>query len=196
MRSFAFSSGRSGSDRLCFLRRQRQAQGPATAPPAQPDMLSSLPKPPDEPRSLFSPAVAEGPPRAIVPDHYFEEDPLLDLPQLPAIGWFAGAEASLVGPHVKNELKNMVPFAGRPVPDKIALQSANLDWTVSPRFEVGYRLPSGFGEFPWATAFSLRRARNHRSRCLARPRFRAGSISTPSISTTRVAKSPWAKTGS
>jgi ankyrin repeat protein len=31
--------------------------------------------------------------------------------------------------------------------DTITLQSAPLDWTVSPRFAVGYRLPSGFGEF-------------------------------------------------
>ena len=78
-----------------------------------------------------------------MPDHYFQEDPLLDLPQLPAPGWFAGAEASLVGPHVTNQLKNFVP--GRI--DQIALPSAQLDWTVSPRFDIGYRLPSGFGEF-------------------------------------------------
>jgi hypothetical protein len=125
---------------------QAPANPPPAASPAVAEILSSLPKPPDEPRSLFSPALPEGPPHSIVPDHYFQEDPLLDLPQLPAIGWFAGAEASLVGPHVKNELTNSVPFA-RPVEDTIALQSAQLDWTVSPRFDLGYRLPSGFGEF-------------------------------------------------
>lgn len=140
---------------LLVLGRQATAQGPT--PPAAPtsqataDLLSSLPKPPDAPRSLFSPMAPEGPPRTIVPDHYFEEDPLLDLPQLPALGWFAGAEASLVGAHVKNELKNNVPFAGRI--DQVALQGAPLDWTVSPRFEVGYRLPSGFGEFSLAYRF-------------------------------------------
>jgi hypothetical protein len=145
MRSFLFRRASVVLIGFAFYGVNARAQGPATAPSAQPDMISSLPKPPDAPRSLFLPAVAEGPPRAIVPDHYFEEDPLLDLPQLPAVGWFAGAEISLVGPHVKNELRNTVPFAGRL--DTIALPSANLNWTVSPRFEVGYRLPSGFGEF-------------------------------------------------
>src|SRR5579863_9061790 len=67
---------------------------PVQAPsPAAVEILSSLPKPPDEPRSLFAPPVAEQAPHAIVPDHYFQEDPLLDLPQLPALGWFASAEA-------------------------------------------------------------------------------------------------------
>ena len=32
---------------------------------------------------------------------------------------------------------------------------ATLDWTVSPRFEVGYRLPSGFGEVDVAYRFLL-----------------------------------------
>jgi Legionella pneumophila major outer membrane protein precursor len=138
---------------VAFFGARAMAQVPAGNQPAPAsvqataDILSSLPRPPDAPRSLFSPMTPEGPPHAIVPDRYFEEDPLLDLPQLPALGWFAGAEASFVGPHVKNELKNDVAFAGRIEKDTIALQSAPLDWTVSPRFEVGYRLPSGFGEF-------------------------------------------------
>ncbi len=123
-----------------------QAPASAQAAPAAAEALPALPKPPDEPRSLFSPALPEGGPHAIVPDHYFEEDPLLDLPQLPAPGWFAGAEASLVGPHVTNQLMNNVPFAGL-MKNQISLQSAQLDWTVSPRFDIGYRLPSGFGEF-------------------------------------------------
>ncbi len=132
------------------------AQGPAmpASSPAQEtaDMLSSLPKPLDVPRSMLSPAIPEGPPRAIVPDHYFEEDPLLDVPQLPSWGWFAGAEASLVGAHTsKTMLQNSVPFAGRM--DTIALQGAPLDWTVSPRVEIGYRLPSGFGEFSLSYRF-------------------------------------------
>ena len=116
-------------------------------------MLSSLPKPPDAPRSLFSPMTPEGPPRSVVPDHYFQEDPLLDLPQLPAVGWFAGAEASFVGAHVTNELKNTVPFAGR-MDNIVALQSARL-WIGPSRrgFEIGYRLPSGFGEFALGYGF-------------------------------------------
>ncbi len=149
MRSFLHNRASLVLIGLAVFSGRATAQGPAgTAPsPAQEtaDMLSSLPKPLDVPRSMFSPATPEGPPRSLVPDHYFEPDPLLDPPLLPSWGWFAGAEASLVGAHVKNELQNCVPFAGRM--DTIALQSAPLDWTVSPRVEIGYRLPSGFGEF-------------------------------------------------
>ena len=32
---------------------------------------------------------------------------------------------------------------------------AQLDWTVSPRFELGYRLPSGFGELDVAFRFLM-----------------------------------------
>jgi hypothetical protein len=35
----------------------------------------------------------------------------------------------------------------------VALGSASLDWTVAPRFEVGYRLPSGFGAVSLAYRF-------------------------------------------
>jgi Legionella pneumophila major outer membrane protein precursor len=151
MRSFSII--RTGLTLLgaALLGPQALAQAPAQSPPASAsmqataDLLSTLPKPPDAPRSLFSPMTPEEPARSIMPNRFLEEDPLLDLPQLPASGWFASAEASLVGAHVKNELTNTVPFAGRF--DTIALQGAPLDWTVSPRFEVGYRLPAGFGEF-------------------------------------------------
>jgi hypothetical protein len=122
-----------------------RAQGPADQPADQSDVMRSFPRPPDAPRSLYSPASLEGPPHQVAPERYFEEDPHLDLPQLPAIGWFATAEASLLAPHVKNEVRNLVPFAGRL--DPVGLPSAALDWTVAPRLEVGYRLPSGFGEF-------------------------------------------------
>jgi hypothetical protein len=36
---------------------------------------------------------------------------------------------------------------GGGMPDIVHLPSAELDWTVSPRVDLGYRLPSGFGEF-------------------------------------------------
>jgi hypothetical protein len=42
---------------------------------------------------------------------------------------------------------------GTSAPDTVQLPSARLDWTVSPRFEVGYRLPSGFGAFAVAYQF-------------------------------------------
>src|SRR5262249_39639997 len=46
-----------------------------------------------------------------------------------------------------NDLTDFVQAGTRP-PDLVGpLGAAGLDWTVSPRVEVGYRLPSGFGGF-------------------------------------------------
>ena len=42
-----------------------------------------------------------------------------------------------------------------PVPFTASVPMARLDWTVSPRFELGYRLPSGFGEVDFAYRFLL-----------------------------------------
>jgi hypothetical protein len=69
---------------------------------------------------------------------------LLDRPEGGAVGWFAGIEADIVGPHLKNRLIGTLAFSG--VTDVVQLPSAQLDWTASPRVEVGYRLPEGCGE--------------------------------------------------
>jgi hypothetical protein len=37
----------------------------------------------------------------------------------------------------------------------LGLPAARLDWTVSPRFELGYRLPSGFGEISLTYRFMI-----------------------------------------
>jgi hypothetical protein len=81
-----------------------------------------------------------------LPGPYFEQDPRLDPPHLPAPGWFTGLEVGVVGPHVKNNVTNTVQI-GATTPDVVSLRSASLDWTASPRVTVGYRLPAGFGEF-------------------------------------------------
>jgi hypothetical protein len=80
-----------------------------------------------------------------LPGSYFERDPRLDPPQLPQPGWFADAEIGAVGSHFKDRLRGMVQ-AGARAPDFIHVPGAELDWTISPRVEVGYRLPSGFGD--------------------------------------------------
>jgi hypothetical protein len=82
-------------------------------------------------------------------------NPLLDVPGLPQPGWFAAVDLNLVGPHVKNRLNSMVTVEQTPrsimalgnTAQAVQLPGAELDWTVAPRFEVGYRLPEGFGEF-------------------------------------------------
>jgi hypothetical protein len=62
-----------------------------------------------------------------------------------APGWLADVELVLTGPHIKNRLTDTVAIGS--IVDTVHLPTADLDWTVSPRFEVGYRLPEGFGEF-------------------------------------------------
>jgi hypothetical protein len=53
----------------------------------------------------------------------------------------------LVKPHVKNRLQGAVPFPLFAAVADVHLPGAELDWTVAPRFDLGYRLPEGLGEF-------------------------------------------------
>ncbi|HEV3122090.1 MAG TPA: hypothetical protein VGY53_09315 [Isosphaeraceae bacterium] len=130
---------------------------PAPALPAQssawePEFLKSLPQPLDQPRSLFQPPAPLAPPRPDLERPYFELDPLLDPPQWPQPGWFADARLDLIHPHVFSNLQAGVTTGlGRQV--LVKLGNARLDWTVAPRFEFGYRLPSGFGEFAVSNRF-------------------------------------------
>jgi Legionella pneumophila major outer membrane protein precursor len=113
----------------------------------EPGVLPNLPHPPEIPSSLYQ-QPAPVPPYACapLPGPYFEKDPLLDPPCLPQPGWFADADLEIVGPHFKDRLVDTVQVDGRP-PDTVHVPGADLDWTVLPRIEVGYRLSSGFGEF-------------------------------------------------
>jgi hypothetical protein len=137
-----------------------QVPNPAAAPSpsipgpaAEADVLPGLPRPPDVPASLFQqpsprPAYACDP----LPGPCFEPDPRLDPPWLPAPGWFADVELGILVPHVKNRLTDLVQV-GSGMPDIVHVPGADLDWTVAPRIELGYRLPSGFGEFAFAYRF-------------------------------------------
>jgi hypothetical protein len=129
-----------------------QAPLPEAVPGAAPAgdtarVLESLPQPRDLPASLYAPPP---PPRAgyfpVEAEPYFVVDPLLDTPQLGFVGWFYGAELQVLKPHVVPGLQRNVETQ-QTTPHNVALPSAPLNWTVAPRFFVGYRLPSGFGEF-------------------------------------------------
>lgn len=138
-----------------FAQEPDLAPAPRIVPAETPefDPLPGLPRPPDQPRSLLAPAPA-GPPydSAALPGPYFQPDALLDPPQLPAPGWFADVEAEIAKPHVQNKLTNAsIPNGG--APDVIQLPSASLDATVAPRFEIGRRLESGFGEIALSYRF-------------------------------------------
>lgn len=113
--------------------------------------LPGLPEPPEEPASLMQPAPAVVG-HEMLPGPYFEVDPLLDPPTLPPPGWFFNVEVELAGAKVNNNLSN-ASIPGNPLANVVHLPSAPLDWTVAPRFELGYRLPSGFGEFLAAFRF-------------------------------------------
>ena len=68
-------------------------------------------------------------------------NPLLDPRN--NLGWFATVDIGLDGSHVHNELNATFGVGGKTA--TVALPTANLDWTVSPRFEAGYRLGQGRG---------------------------------------------------
>jgi hypothetical protein len=95
---------------------------------------------------LFEPPPPLGPPPPDLERPYFQPDPLLDGPELRPLGWFADLDVGIIKGHVKNQLSTAVqnPVTGNA--DQVGIPSAGLNWTVSPRVELGYRLPSGFGE--------------------------------------------------
>ena len=65
-------------------------------------------------------------------------------------GWFGGVELQVLKPHVASGLSDTVknsPQRNSGTSTNVALPTASLGWTVSPRVFLGYRLPSGFGEF-------------------------------------------------
>ncbi|HVX11860.1 MAG TPA: hypothetical protein VHC22_11815 [Pirellulales bacterium] len=112
----------------------------------EPEILRSLPRPPDQPGSLFDEAPSFGAPAPDWEHPYFERDPLLDPVDWPAPGWFCQAEVGVIKPHVSIPMMAQFTTAlGTPV--TVQTNSAHFQWTAAPRVEIGYRLPSGFGEF-------------------------------------------------
>jgi Legionella pneumophila major outer membrane protein precursor len=132
-----------------------RAQAPAAAPPpdqaptkvADYNPLPDLPRPLDAPRTLLLPPpaapTAEG---ANLPGPYFDNNPLYNDPKLPPAGWYTAAEVDGVIPHIKDSLTGLVPFGNLGVA-QVSLPNAPLDFTAAPKITLGYRLPSGFGEF-------------------------------------------------
>jgi hypothetical protein len=113
-------------------------------------VLQALPAPRDLPASLFAPPPPRPPGFLRVDGPYLVPDPLLDPPQLRFPGWFAGAEVQIVKPHLLSGLSGPVQNRAQKAnmtSTTVALPTAPLDWTGSPRVFLGYRLPSGYGEF-------------------------------------------------
>jgi hypothetical protein len=111
---------------------------PALPGPVQPGpgpML--LPPPPPVTPPLYAPYQDNNGP-------LLRGDPLLD-PGKAAPGLFSALELSVLAPHIKNRVSGTVTVDGFE-PDRIHLPTSELDWTGSPRLELGYRFPEGLGE--------------------------------------------------
>jgi hypothetical protein len=126
---------------------------PPMVPPRPPGsgpastLLENWPNPPDEPPSLFRQAPAPTPYAcAPLPGRYFERDPLLDPPQFPQPGCVVAVELQALVPHIFHDIVN-TGTVGANAPGSVVVPVPGFDWTASPRIELGYRLPSGFGEF-------------------------------------------------
>jgi hypothetical protein len=123
----------------------------SVAPPAPladdvPEIVKALPQVPAQPRSLYLPAAPVYVETSPIPDQYFVEDPLLDTPDMPRPGWFVYKEFELAAPHIYRFLYNTVTVGSR-APDNVNLPNRGLNWTLAPKLEIGYWLPSGFGGF-------------------------------------------------
>jgi hypothetical protein len=105
------------------------------------------------------------PPNYAASSEAWTGSPLLDRPDAAPPGWFLNVESSVVLPHFQNQLVGgritlaqtsgsnvnqsigIPPGAGLPITGDVVNFPGNpLNATVTPRFEMGYRLPDGFGE--------------------------------------------------
>jgi hypothetical protein len=112
--------------------------GPPMGPygPLQPRLI---PPPPPPPPGIYANPYQDtnGP--------LLRGDPLLEtVPNRPR-GLFAGLEADLVWPHIKNRVTGTLAIDG--FTDTLHLPTASLDVTGSPLFILGYRFAEGCGEF-------------------------------------------------
>jgi hypothetical protein len=123
-----------------------QSDAGSMAPAPTPNFLEGWPRPAEQPPSLFRQASAPQYGCDPLPGRYFEYDPLLDPPSFPQPGFIADVEVQAAAPHILHSRANGVPVGPNP-PNSIVVPVSGLNWTASPQVELGYRLPSGFGEF-------------------------------------------------
>jgi hypothetical protein len=116
--------------------------------PLQPAPVLPAPRPADAPAaSLAPPALPLTPPPA-PPDTLFDvPDPDRDGwgpygPPSPPPGFFFDVDLQIIRPVLLNRITNDIPLANGAM---LHVPSADLNWTVAPWFEVGYRLPESWG---------------------------------------------------
>jgi hypothetical protein len=133
------------------------APAPLVIPASQP-IDPGNPPPPPRPIPSVGPVVDATPvivpPPPPVPPPPMTDSPWIDRVSGPPLepGWFGDVELDLIGLHIKNRLIENVSVDSF-FEDAVHLPTASLGWTVSPRFEVGYRLPGNGGELTAAYRF-------------------------------------------
>jgi len=152
-----FALGTVVSGRAADLPSRSAEQGPVL--PSNPESPTGASEELPQPSALL-----ERPPAYTLPPipnyNAITEDrggnPLLDRPEAAPPGVFFNVESSVVWPHLRNELKGgfapnfsvgMPPSGGLPITgDIVAFSGNSLSPNATPRFELGYRFPNGFGE--------------------------------------------------
>src|SRR5579884_835752 len=74
--------------------------------------------------------------------------------------FFAAVDLDVVGPSVVNHLRGTVTHADG-TQTNVAVPRNDLDWTVMPRFEIGYRLPDSLGAFAFSYRFLADEGNGH-----------------------------------
>jgi hypothetical protein len=128
--------------------------GAVNLQPPPPSSANQIPPPPSQPPGVPMPGY-NTPPLAPVPPMggYFPDN---NPPPPPLMriwredrgqndGWFGTFDLNIVGPHITNNITGFVNSGGA-TPDVVALPTADLEWTGSPRFELGYRFCDGWGQ--------------------------------------------------
>jgi hypothetical protein len=122
------------------------APGPTTLPPLPPAYL-------DQPAPLATPL----PPPSADPGRDGWAD--LGAPSKPP-GLFLNAELDFVWPSVRNNLSATVTFPSGAT-DTLHVPQKSLDFTVSPRLEVGYHLPDSLGDLLFGYQFLVTEGRGN-----------------------------------
>jgi hypothetical protein len=92
------------------------------------------------------------PPAGFPVVQFLRPDPLLDRPDAPPPGPFFDVETRLVAVHLRNQPSNFVALPDGST-DALRFGGNALDDSVSPRFELGWRLADGWGDLRFSYRF-------------------------------------------
>jgi hypothetical protein len=115
--------------------------------------------PPPVPAPAPPPAYVLPPVNEPLVPAFIRPDPLLERPEAPMPGPFFNVETTVDFVHLRNQPS--IPVVISPTQtDVIRFPGNRLDDTVTPRFEIGYRLPDGLGDFRLSYRFLVTSGNN------------------------------------